>query len=122
MIQKLISIFIRDTELHSKKSRQKIGLLSGWINVSLNLLLFIGKLLVGIISGSVAVTADAFNNLTDMGSALVTILGFKLSAKPADKKHPFGYGRIEYIAGVVVSVLILVVGFEFIKSLSLIHI
>ncbi|MFQ9801371.1 MAG: cation transporter [Clostridia bacterium] len=78
MIQKLISIFIRDTELHSKKSRQKIGLLSGWINVSLNLLLFIGKLLVGIISGSVAVTADAFNNLTDMGSALVTDLWFQI--------------------------------------------
>lgn len=116
MIQRLISIFIHDTELHSRKGRQKIGLLSGWINVSLNLLLFIGKLLVGIISGSVAVTADAFNNLTDMGSSLVTILGFKLSAKPADKKHPFGYGRIEYIAGVVVSVLILVVGFEFIKG------
>lgn len=96
--------------------RQRVGVLSGIVNVLCNIFLFIIKLIIGMVSGSVAVTADAFNNLSDTGSALVTIAGFKLSNKAPDQKHPFGYGRTEYVAGVVVSVLILMVGFQFVQS------
>ena len=71
---------------------------------------------MGILSGSVAIAADAINNLSDSGSAAVTIIGFKISAKPADKDHPFGHGRVEYIAGVVVAVIIIAVGFDFLKE------
>ncbi|WDC85796.1 cation diffusion facilitator family transporter [Caloramator sp. mosi_1] len=67
-------------------------------------------------SGSIAITADAFNNLSDVGSSVVTIIGFMIADKPADKEHPFGHGRGEYIAGLIVSILVLLVGFEFLKS------
>lgn len=114
----MISFFIRKFagDAEAPGYRQRVGILSGIVNVLCNLVLFAVKLAIGIASGSVAVTADAFNNLSDTGSALVTIAGFKLSSKAPDQKHPFGYGRTEYVAGVVVSVLILMVGFQFVQS------
>jgi len=114
MTKKLISIFIKTDD--TKKRRMQIGILAGISNLVCNIGLFIIKFIIGIISGSVSIAADAFNNLSDSAASLVTIAGFHLSSKPADKKHPFGYGRFEYISGVVVSVLILIVGFEFIQN------
>lgn len=96
--------------------RQKYGLLCGAVGIVLNILLFLGKLFAGMISGSIAITADAFNNLSDAGSSLVTMLGFKLAGQKPDPEHPFGHGRVEYISGLVVAGLILLMGFELAKS------
>ena len=96
--------------------RQKYGLLCGAVGIALNILLFIGKYLAGAISGSIAITADAFNNLSDAGSSLITILGFRLSSQKPDPEHPFGHGRVEYLSGLAVSLLILLMGFELGKS------
>lgn len=106
---------LRD-EKNAQQKRKKIGLLAGWITVACNAGLFLVKLLVGVATGSVAVTADAFNNLSDSGASLVTLAGFQLSNRSPNKKHPFGYGRAEYVAGLVISVLILAVGFEFVGN------
>ena len=96
--------------------RQRYGLLSGGVGILLNLLLSAGKFLAGLLTGSIAVTADAFNNLSDAGSSVVTLVGFRMAAKRADDDHPFGHGRIEYLSGLAVAVAILVVGLELAKS------
>lgn len=96
--------------------REKYGILCGVAGICLNVLLFIGKLIAGIFSKSVAVVADAFNNLSDAAASIVTVVGFKISGKKPDKDHPFGHGRMEYIAGLIVSFLILAVGIELFKS------
>ena len=91
-------------------------MLAGVLAVVLNVLLCLGKLFAGMISGSIAITADAFNNLSDAGSSVITLIGFKLSAKKPDPHHPFGHGRIEYLAGLAVSLVILLMGVELLKS------
>ena len=96
--------------------RQAYGLLSGGVGIVLNLLLSAGKFVAGVLTGSIAVTADAFNNLSDAGSSVVTLVGFRMAAKRADDDHPFGHGRIEYLSGLAVAVAILVVGVELAKS------
>jgi len=96
--------------------RERYGLLSGGVGICLNLLLFAGKLLAGLLTGAISVTADAFNNLSDAGSSVVTLVGFRLAGRKPDADHPFGHGRMEYLAGLLVSVLILVVGVELGKS------
>ena len=96
--------------------RTKFGIISGIAGISLNLLLFISKLIVGILSSSVAATADAFNNLSDAGSSIITLLCFKIASNPADKDHPFGHGRIEYVSSLIVSIAIIITGLGFIKS------
>ena len=96
--------------------RQAYGLLSGGVGIVLNLLLSAGKLVAGVLTGSIAATADAFNNLSDAGSSVVTLVGFRMAAKRADDDHPFGHGRIEYLSGLAVAVAILVVGLELAKS------
>ncbi len=96
--------------------RQKTGVRAGGIGLGLNLLLFLGKLFAGILTGSVAILADAFNNLSDAGSSIITLIGFRLSAQKPDPEHPYGHGRLEYIAGLMVSLLILLCGFELMKS------
>ena len=101
---------------YSAETRRKFGVLSGSVGIMLNLLLFAGKLTVALLSGSVAIIADAFNNLSDAASSVVTIVGFKLSGKKADLQHPFGHGRFEYISGFIVSIVIILVGFELAKS------
>ena len=90
----------------------RCGILSGGVGIALNLLLFSGKLLAGVLTASIAVTADAFNNLSDAASSVVTLVGFRLAGREADKEHPFGHGRMEYLAGLAVAVLILMVGVE----------
>lgn len=113
----LIKLFIKDYE-NVKESgvRSAYGKLSGAVGIAVNLILCALKFFTGIITRSVAVTADAVNNLSDAGSSVVTLFGFKLSEKPADSKHPYGHGRIEYIAGLIVSFLVLLMGFELINT------
>ena len=96
--------------------RRKYGVLCGVVGICLNVLLFLGKFLAGAASGSIAITADAFNNLSDAGSSVVTLLGFKLAAQEPDRQHPFGHGRMEYISGLVVAMLILLMGVELLRS------
>ena len=86
------------------------------MGIGLNVLLFAGKFFAGTLSGSIAITADAFNNLSDAGSSFVTMLGFQLAGQKPDSDHPFGHGRIEYLSGLAVSMLILLMGFELAKS------
>lgn len=113
----LIKTFVKTPENTSDENvRGAYGFLAGVIGIIVNLFLFAVKLTVGMISQSIAVTADAFNNFTDAGSSLVTILGFKLSNMPADEEHPFGHGRIEYLSALVVSAMVMLVGVEFIRS------
>jgi len=100
----------------SPKVRQAYGTLCGTVGIGLNLLLFAGKFFAGILSGSIAVTADAFNNLSDAGSSLITLIGFRLSGKKPDPGHPFGHGRLEYISGLLVSIAILLMGYELGRS------
>ena len=117
MIDFLVRRFVRDDgRPDSPAVRERYGLLSGAIGILLNLLLCAGKFLAGVVSGSIAITADAFNNLSDAGSSVVTFIGFRLAGQRADDSHPFGHGRMEYLAGLVVSLLILLVGFELGKS------
>lgn len=117
MITFLASLFIKDSRNYKAPAvRQAYGVLSGAVGIGLNILLFIGKWLAGTISGSIAITADAFNNLSDAGSSIITLIGFRLSGQEPDQEHPFGHGRMEYISGLLVSVAILVMGFELIWS------
>ena len=88
----------------------------GIVGILVNVLLFIIKLSVGLLVSSIAIMADAFNNLSDAASSLITILGFKLSNKPADREHPFGHGRIEYLSALIVAFMVMLVGVQFIKS------
>lgn len=99
-----------------KKSREYYGILAGSVGIVVNLLLFLLKLGVGAITNSVSIMADAFNNAADSASSIISILGFKLSSKAPDRRHPFGYGKAEYLAGLFISVMIFVVGIEFVKT------
>ncbi len=116
MISFLIRRFTKGADVGTPQGRTVYGNLSGITGIACNLLLFGIKLLAGVLSGSISIVADAFNNFSDMGSSVITMLGFKLSSKPADKEHPFGHGRMEYMSGFVVSALIVFVGFELFKS------
>lgn len=117
MIELLSRIFIKDREnTNSPSVRSAYGVLCGLTGIFFNVLLTVGKLIAGSMSGSIAVTADALNNLSDAGSSVVTLAAFKLAEKRPDDGHPFGHGRIEYISGLIVSMIILVMGFELGKS------
>lgn len=117
MIKLLIKIFIKDREnVADPAVRRAYGTLCGIYGIVLNLLLFAGKYFAGLVSGSVAITADAFNNLSDAGSSVITLLGFAIAGKKPDQDHPFGHGRAEYVAGLVLSGVILLMGFELVKS------
>lgn len=117
MIEFLAKLWIPDREnVQSPAVRTAYGTLCGAVGVALNLLLCAGKLAAGALSGSVAIVADALNNLSDAGSSLVTLLGFKLAGKKPDADHPFGHGRMEYLSGLIVSMLILLMGFEMLKT------
>ena len=117
MIRLLSSWLIKDSQNYSDpRVRTAYGVLCGAVGIFLNLLLFAGKLLAGTISGSIAITADAFNNLSDAGSSVITLLGFKLAARKPDREHPFGFGRVEYLSGLAVSAIILLMGVELLKT------
>ena len=117
MISLLAKWFIsRREQAEDGAVRRAWGALCGFVGIALNLLLFAGKLASGALSGSIAVTADAFNNLSDAGSSVVTLLGFRLAGKKPDSDHPFGHGRMEYVSGLVVAGLILLMGAELAKT------
>lgn len=117
MVTFLSRFLIHDhTNYQSPAVRQAYGMLCGAVGIVLNLLLFLGKCLAGILSGSIAITADAFNNLSDAGSSIITLIGFRLSGQKPDSEHPFGHGRMEYLSGLFVAIAILIMGFELIKS------
>ena len=117
MIKLLSRIFIKDYKNYDSPAvRSSYGVLCGGFGIFLNILLFIGKFLAGTLAKSVSITADAFNNLADAGSSIITLLGFRLARQKPDTKHPFGHGRIEYIAGLLVSAAIILMGFELAKS------
>ncbi|MGM9598337.1 MAG: cation diffusion facilitator family transporter [Faecousia sp.] len=113
----LLRLFVKDyRNTEDPKVRGAYGKLAGVVGIVCNLLLFAGKLIAGLLSGSVAITADAVNNLSDASSSLVTLLGFKLAERPADEEHPYGHARLEYLSGLAVAALILVIGVELGKS------
>ena len=117
MINRLVRLFIQDCDnVTDPAVREKYGVLSGAVGIVLNLLLSAGKFFAGVVTGSIAITADAFNNLSDAGSSVVTLVGFKLAGQKADDGHPFGHGRAEYLAGLLVSLMILLVGLELGKT------
>lgn len=113
----LLRLFVKDYENQgSQKVRSAIGRLSGMVGIVCNLLLFAGKIAIGTLAGSVSITADAMNNLSDATSSIVTLLGFKLAEQPADEEHPYGHARFEYLSGLAVAALIIVIGFELAQS------
>lgn len=117
MITFLSRLFIKNHEdTHNPFVRQSYGILCGMAGIFFNLLLFAGKALAGILSNSIAITADAFNNLSDAGSSIVTLIGFKMSGQEPDTHHPFGHGRIEYLTGLIVSGIILLMAVELLKN------
>ncbi|MCI6487158.1 MAG: cation diffusion facilitator family transporter [Clostridiales bacterium] len=117
MIKLLTKLFIKDHEnVTNAAVRRAYGTMCSLYGIFLNLLLFAGKYFAGLISGSVAITADAFNNLSDAGSSIITLLGFAIAGKKPDPDHPFGHGRAEYLAGLVLSGVIILMGFELVKS------
>ena len=107
---------LREADCRDSAVRAKIGSLSGAVGIGANLLLFVFKLLSGILTGSVSITADAMNNLSDASSSIVTLLGFKLAQQPPDEDHPYGHARFEYLSGLAVAVMIMFIGFELAKS------
>ena len=115
MTNLLLRLFINHP-LDGTRGRAAVGSLSGAVGIFCNLLLFAMKLLVGILSGSVSITADALNNLSDASGSVVTLIGFRVADKPADPHHPYGHARAEYLSGLAVAVLILFIGFELVKS------
>jgi cation diffusion facilitator family transporter len=117
MIHLLARLFIRDYKNHSApKVRSAYGVLCGVMGILFNLLLFGGKYFVGVMTGSVAVIADSFNNLSDCASSVLMLAGFRLASKQADEDHPYGHGRMEYVTGMVISFLIMLMGFELLKT------
>ena len=113
----LVNKFIKDsTNIESTELRTRYGMLASVVGIFCNVLLFSVKLTIGLILSSLAVTADAFNNLSDAASSIISFIGVKMAGKPADAEHPFGHGRIEYIAALIVSFLVIEVGFTFFKS------
>ena len=113
----LIRLFIKNPEdIKDNSVRGAYGTLGSVVGIICNLILCILKITVGLISGSISIAADGFNNLYDIGSSVVTMIGFKMAGKPADNDHPFGHGRIEYMSAFIVAILILLVGFELFKS------
>ena len=117
MTDLLINLFIKNNEdIENPKVRSKYGILSTAIGIAVNILLSIFKMIIGVISSSISIISDALNNITDVGSSLVTMIGFKISQKSVDKDHPWGHGRMEYITAFIVDIIIILVGIELFKT------
>ena len=107
MTNLLIKLFVKNnSDVQATTVRAAYGKLSGWVGIACNILLCAGRFLVGLVSGSVSVTADAANNLADASSSIISLLGFKLSEQGADEEHPYGHARYEYISGFIIAVLV----------------
>ncbi len=117
MICFLAKLLLKDyDQVQNPKIRQSYGVISGATGIAFNIFLFISKLVAGLISGSISILGDAFNNLSDAASSIVTLVGFKLSGQEADEEHPFGHGRLEYVAGLIVALFIVITGIELLQS------
>ncbi len=117
MTELLLKAFVKDYKNTENPSvRAKCGALSGWVGIFCNVFLFTSKLVAGLLAGSVSIMADAVNNLSDASSSLISLFGFKLSGKPADKEHPYGHARFEYLSALMVSILICIIGVELLRS------
>ena len=117
MTKLLIRLFVKNSgDTENPAVRKSYGTLSGGVGIFCNLILCITKIAVGLLTASISITADGLNNLSDMGSSVITLIGFKMAGKPADKDHPFGHGRMEYMSAFIVALLILLVGAELLKS------
>lgn len=117
MLRFLTRLYIKNsTDTSDPAVRGRYGKLAGITGIATNLLLFLIKIIAGIVSGSISITADAVNNLSDSGSSIITLIGFKISEKPADAEHPYGHGRMEYISGLIIAFIILLLGFQLIQS------
>lgn len=117
MVSLLAKWFIKEKpEAGKPEIRHRYGVLCSIVGIALNLLLVAGKLIAGAVSGSIAITADGLNNLSDAGSSLITLIGFKLAQQKPDEEHPFGHGRMEYVAGLLVSIIILIMGLELLRT------
>ncbi len=113
----LVRMFIKDRDnVENAQVRENYGKLAGIVGIATNLILFLFKIIAGTLSGSISIIADAVNNLSDSGSSIITLIGFKISGKPADAKHPYGHARMEYISGLIVSFIIMFLGFELARS------
>jgi len=113
----LIKTFIKDKDnIRDKNIRQKYGYLGSFVGIACNIILSASKIAIGLLVNSIAIIADAVNNLSDAASSIITLVGFKITNKPADREHPFGHARIEYISAMIVSFMVILVGFEFFKS------
>lgn len=115
MVRKIAMAFVPKDGTEVEK-RSIYGMVCGFVGIFFNIILFVGKLLAGIITSSISITADALNNLSDAGSSIVTLAGFKLAAQKPDSKHPYGHGRIEYLTGLAVAAVILIMGFELFRD------
>lgn len=117
MTKLLIKLFIgAGADTRKRAVRQKFGTMTSIVGIIINFLLFVGKFVIGTLFGSVAISADAINNLSDAGSSFISLISFKISSKPADREHPFGHARIEYIASMAVGVIVLLIGFDLLKE------
>lgn len=117
MFSAIINHFVKDSDnVTNPEVRTAYGKMSGIVGIICNLVLFLGKLAAALISGSVSIAADAVNNLSDASSSIISLLGFKMADRPADNEHPYGHGRYEYLSGLLVSVIIIVIGFELLKT------
>lgn len=116
MTKLLIKLFIKNADATTPKGRELFGRLAGAVGIICNLVLSIMKLIIGTVTNSVSITADATNNISDAGSSIVTLVGFRLSGKPADKDHPYGHARIEYISSLIISFIILLIGCSIFKE------
>ena len=113
----LIRTFIKDSEnINNRVVRRSYGAMAGIVGIICNIILCISKLITGILTGAISITADAINNLTDAASSVITLVGFKMAGKSADQEHPYGHGRIEYITGLLISLVIMLVGVELFRN------
>lgn len=113
----LVKLFVNDSENYNDKNvRKQYGYLSAGVGIVCNILLFVFKFIVGFLTHSISIISDGFNNMSDCASCVITLFGYKLAAKPADKDHPFGHGRMEYLISMIISMVIMVVGFELFKN------
>lgn len=116
MTDLLLKVFIKDNNYADVIVREKVGVLSSITGIVLNIFLFLIKFIMGTLANSIAIISDGFNNLSDSASCIITLFGYKMAAKPADKDHPFGHGRFEYLTSLVIATIILLVGFELFKN------
>ncbi len=116
MTKLIIKLFLKNKNPDTASGRESYGRIAGIVGIICNLLLSILKFVIGTVSNSVSITADATNNIADAGSSIITLVGFRLSEKPADEDHPYGHARIEYITGLIISFLILLIGYDILKS------